>query len=332
MKRLISLLLLIFLLPSVTLTINSCEGEAIGVSAISDKPISYLFVGYDDAGENTDSIILANYSFADNTMNFLQIPRDTFYKDAPLHKINAIFPSERSEGADKATAMLYFKNQLADALGVEITSHIGFSTKTFKDLIDAIGGVNLNLPKDIAVKDSRGNIILELYRGDNLLFGDDALLFVRARNVYIRGDLGRVDAQKLFISAFVKKLQEDISVADIISAFISCKDGWIIDAKLGDFFKILSLNRGRLNNIEVKFATLPGDAVQDLNGKWYYSVSKSGANEVLNTFGFYRTFGFDINKKMLLQNVDSFSKVYYGNYIAKIYDMSSLSDIDILTE
>lgn len=332
MKRLISLILLLFLLPSVTLTINSCEGESIGASTIADKPITYLFVGYDDVAENTDSIILANYSFADNTISFLQIPRDTFYKDAPLHKINSIFPSERNRGADQPTAMLYLKNQISETLGIEITSHIGFSTKTFKDLVDAIGGVNLHLPKDIALKDSRGNIILELSRGNNLLFGDDALLFVRARNLYLRGDLGRVDAQKLFISAFVKKLQEDISVANIISAFISCKEGWIIDAKLGDFFKILSLNRGRLNNIKVKFATLPGNAAQDLKGNWYYSVSKSGANDVLDNLGFYRASGFDLNKKLLLETEDNFKKIYYGNFKAKIYDMSSLAEIDILTE
>lgn len=331
MRRFISLILIIFLLPSVTLTINSCEDGIVGVSNIKDKPITYLFAGYDDAGENTDSIILANYTYATNTISFLQIPRDTFFSDAPFGKINSVFPSERSKGLDQSTSMLSFRNQLADVLGVEISSHIGYSTETFRDLIDAIGGVNVYIPKDIAIKDSSGKAILELTSGDNLLLGDDALLFVRARNVYIRGDLGRVDAQKLFISAFIKKLKDDITVADIISAFISCKTGWILDAKIGDFFKILSINRGRLKNIKVNFATIPGDAVSDSDGIWYYSISQKATENMIDELGFYRAAAFDTNKKLLNASEDGFVKIYYGNYITKIYDMGSLLDMDILT-
>ncbi len=298
---------------------------------MKDKPITYLFAGYDDAGENTDSIILANYTYSTNTISFLQIPRDTYFSSAPLGKINAVFPSERSKGEEQSSAMLSFRNQLADTLGIEITSHVGYSTTTFRDLIDAIGGVNVYLTKDISVKDSSGKIILDLSVGDNLLLGDDALLFVRARSEYIRGDLGRVDAQKLFMSAFIKKLQEDITVADILSAFISCKTGWIIDAKIGDFFKILSLNQGRLKNIKVNFATIPGEAVADSKGIWYYSISRKPAEKMLDELGFYCASAFDNKQKLLNLYENSFAKIYFGNYTTQIYDMGSLSDMDILT-
>ncbi len=331
MRRLISILIIIFLLPSVTLTINSFEDGRVGVSNLKDKPITYLFAGYDDAAENTDSIILANYSYATNTISFLQIPRDTFIKDAPFGKINSLFPHERNKGKDQSSAMLSFRQQLADVLGIEITSHVGYSTKTFKDLIDAIGGVNVYLTKDISVKDSSGNTILDLPAGDNLLLGDDALLFVRARSEYIRGDLGRVDAQKLFISAFIKKLQEDITVADIFSAFISCKTGWILDAKIGDFLKILSLNQGRLKNIKVNFATIPGEAVADSGGIWYYSISRKPAEIMLDELDFYRSSALDIKGKLLKPNEDNFAEIYFGNYTTQIYDMGSLSDMEILT-
>lgn len=331
MRRLISVIMIVLLLPSVTLTINSCEDNALGVSNMKEKPITYLFAGYDDAGENTDSIILANYSYEKNTISFLQIPRDTYFFDAPGGKINSVFPSERSKGKDQNTSMLAFRKKLEDVLGVNITSHIGYSTKTFSDLVDAIGGVSLYLPMDIEIKNSKGDTVLDLKAGENLLSGEESLMFVRARSEYIRGDLGRVDAQKLFISSFIKKLQVDISVADIFSAVISCKNGWILDAKIGDFFKMLSINRGRLSDIKVNFATIPGEAVADASGKWYYSVSRAPTEKMLTELGFSKTSVFDSNKQLLNKSEDGFVKIYYGNYTTQIYDIDSLLKMQILT-
>ena len=75
MKKLFALLLLLAAVATsgVVTKLKEKTVEVFGVRRDVKTSITYLLCGYDDAAENTDSIVLASYSYVNNTMSFLQI-------------------------------------------------------------------------------------------------------------------------------------------------------------------------------------------------------------------------------------------------------------------
>ena len=180
------------------------------------------------------------------------------------------------------------------------------------------------------IKSLRGDVALSLKRGINTLNGAESLAFVRSRNEYKTGDLGRIDAQKLFISAFVKKVKCDLSAMDVIKICMSKRDGWVVHAKIGDFLKIAKINRGRLQNVKTIFANMPGDALMSRDGISYYSLSKSSSSKMLEELGFDIVGEFDVEKRLLCDVDKAFSDVYYNTKIDyKIYNSDTLAEIDL---
>lgn len=318
------LLLLVFILPFSTVT-KACDAIEVGKSADSESTLTYLMCGYDDAGFNTDSIILARYSFSDNEICFLQIPRDTYYSEAPYGKINSLFPSSLSEGMTKQEGMERLRNSISAALGIKIDAYIGYTMQTFVNLIDAIGGVDITLTSPFEVKDSDGENILSLPAGESHLNGNDALLFVRSRNAYKAGDLGRIDAQKRFLSAFMQKVKNDITISNVIRICIQAGNGWTVDAKIKDLFYILLKNKGRISNIGTIYVNLPGLQTEDKTGIWYYVASKPLTDSLLNNLGFLRTGPFDVQGRLYKPDEQSFSDIYNSTDLrVKIYGDSDL--------
>ncbi len=318
------LLLLVFILPFSTVT-KACEAIEVGKSSDSESTLTYLMCGYDDAGFNTDSIILARYSFSDNEICFLQIPRDTYYSEAPYGKINSLFPSSLASGMTKQEGMDRLRSSISAVLGIKIDAYIGYTMQTFVNLIDAVGGVNINLSSPFVVKDTMGEQILSLPAGESHLSGSDALLFVRSRNAYKAGDLGRMDAQKRFLSAFMQKVKNDITISNVIRICIQAGNGWTVDAKIKDLFGILMKNNGRISNISTKYVNLPGLQIADKAGVWYYAASKPLTDSLLNNLGFMRTGSIDTHGYLCKLDEQSFIDIYNSTDLrVKIYGDSDL--------
>lgn len=329
MKRFLVLILGFVVTLAANFPIGIIEKTANASSDEAKSTVTYMLCGYDDAACNTDSIVLASYSFSDNSLSFLQIPRDTYYRDTNYSKINSIFPTQKSLGSTDTEALVYLKTALSDALGITIDAAIGYTMQTFVKLIDAIGGVDVELPSSFAVNNGQGECILSLNAGSNHLDGEDSLAFVRARAGYTTGDLGRVDAQKIFISSFMKMIRNDVGVTDIVKACISTSDGWTLDAKLGTLFKIIAKNRGRISNISAKYASVPGMQVQSAAGDWYYSVAKAPTVELLQQLGFSRIKEFDEHSMLLNSSDESFVSIYNSQQVrARVYDDESLPLLD----
>lgn len=326
MKKVIVVILLIVLIVS---GISNDTSPVFGASK-ERETITYMLCGYDDAAGNTDSIVLASYRYSSNTMTFVQIPRDTYYGAAVYSKINSIYPASRASGKSEIESLRILKEKLSQALGVRIDSCVGYTMDTFVGFIDAIGGVDVVLPKSFAVKNDSGTVILSLNEGANHLNGKDSLTFVRARNGYTTGDLGRIDAQKIFLSAFMSKLKQDVGFTKIVKACISTSSGWTVDAKIGDLIKIVTKNKGRISAIATQYVNIPGAAVADGQGVWYYSVASVPSDELLTSLGFTRIGSFDPDGDLLNETEPRFSQIYNATDIyPHIYDDDGLKKLDI---
>ncbi len=178
----------------------------------SSSGVSYiLIVGVDKKETLTDIIIVACIDHEKNTLNFLQIPRDTFAgDDIPSRKMNAVYGNPR-KGEAKINAL---RRRISSYFGIPLDHYCVFTIQGFINIIDALGGI------DIYIAQKNGIRIIVKNKGDKRdrigpgwvkLNGEMAAGFVRKRtgtsDGYYKGDIDRIEAQRLVYVALAKKLK-----------------------------------------------------------------------------------------------------------------------------
>ncbi len=83
------------------------------------------------------------------------------------------------------------------------------------NIVDAVGGVDIDIPADMDYDDPEQDLAIHLKAGQHHLNGAQAEGFVRFRSGYEQVDIGRVDAQKLFMSAFLQKIKSTVSITNV---------------------------------------------------------------------------------------------------------------------
>ena len=161
---------------------------------------TFLVIGRDTGGGgNTDTILLAAYDIQNQQMSVMSIPRDTMV-NVPweIKKINSVY--NVYGGGDRGI----------EALDKEISQLVGFipdfqvvlEWKAVGELVDALGGVHFDVPRNMNYRDPTQNLVISLTKGPQTLDGNKAMQLVRFRS-YPNGDLGRVEVQQDFLKAVV---------------------------------------------------------------------------------------------------------------------------------
>ena len=179
-------------------------------------------------------------------------------------------------------------------------------------------------------EDPEQGLYINLKKGYQTLDGKKAEQFVRFRSGYVNADIGRTDAQKLFMTAFMKKFIESINPSTLTQVGTQVLKYVDTNLTLNEFIyfgtKVLSLG---LDNLTMM--TLPGNSVREYktSGTWYYVLSRSAMldsiNQYLNVYGrdipdsiFDPDRMFtnpDVDYMMEIYNTESGSDVYVGNEV-----------------
>lgn len=198
----------------------------VDLSKVIDRPdtgkgTNYLIVGSDSRdgmsadekkklhtgsadGKRTDSMILLHVGDNGNTM--VSLPRDSWvtipsfkgsqsgkaFPSPGKNKLNAAFSIDGPE-------LLVRTIEANTGLHIDHYAEIGFAG--FANIVDAVGGVELDIPQDIKDKDSGA----DFKKGKQTLDGQQALAFVRNRHGYAAGDLERTKNQQKFLSALASQ-------------------------------------------------------------------------------------------------------------------------------
>ena len=249
-------------------------------SAESNKN-NYVFLvcGKDTSSGLTDVILIAKIDVEKNSINIVQIPRDTFVclSNNKIKKINSV-------ACDK-NGVNGLKYLLESSYNIKIDYTLEFTLASFSRFIDLIGGVIINVPCDMDYEDPSQKLAIHLKQGGNLLYGDEASAFVRFRSGYIQGDLARIDAQKIFLASLAQTITKELSASKIPA---------IVGALIGEvntnmsLTECLRLSKFALNTdiSNIKMVTLPGrDARSQVNkGAWYYIINRESACDVINKY------------------------------------------------
>ena len=279
------------------------------VFATSPSRLTCLIAGFDDAAENTDVLSVVDFDFSGNIIRVIQIPRDTYFNfGKSQNKINQIFPSLRAEGASKQRALKSLTETVGEALAISIDGYAGITTRALCDAVTSLGGIYVDTEKDMTLYAVDGAPILQLKKGENLLSADQALTLVRYRSGYVRGDLDRLDAQKLFIHGLYKTIVRNGGYKTLAVTLLSL-DGITTNISLAQVVPRI----GRVPNISgmtVDVNTLAGAAVQNDRGIWYYSLNRRGAIEMLSGFSTFNAEAFDKKRSFLKDDDKNFSNIY----------------------
>jgi LCP family protein required for cell wall assembly len=149
----------------------------------------------------TDTIMIASLDPDTKKVDIISVPRDTYYERdgyaTSYLKINAVMETEGVKGAAEAV-----HNVLQ---GIPINYYAVIDYDGVKKIVDAIGGVEIDVPMNMKYTSKKQNLYIDLKKGKQTLDGDHAVQFLRYRKGYNEGDIGRVNAQQMFVKEAIKQ-------------------------------------------------------------------------------------------------------------------------------
>ena len=242
-----------------------------------DRVTRILLMGCDRASGLADSILLVSIQEDEKSASVLQIPRDTYaaYTEKSYKKLN---------GARSTLGESGMKDFLSQTLGVPIHYFVVVNLDSFGRMVDAVGGVDVEVPQKMEYHDPDQNLHISLEAGMQHLDGKAAEHFVRYRSGYVNADLGRLDAQKMFLRAFAKHCSNMGAEAyfRLIGASLT---GVQTDIGIAETIRLGGILR-ECNPDDVPMQTLTGQAVRGQSGAWYYVVNREGACRQVNELAY----------------------------------------------
>ncbi len=257
--------------------------------------VNFLVMGKDKIASNTDVIMIVNFNTETCKLCVVQIPRDTYLNyDDHGGRINTVFAHFLNKGASVYTrqadlrkyAMAETEKAIEESFSINIDYNALVFLDVFAEVVDDIGGVYVDVPCDMYYVDPTPGqeLYIDLKAGYQLLDGNKAEQFIRFRSGYALADIGRMDAQKIFLSALLRTLKTNLTVSracNIVSDIVSniSTDISIADAQ----YYVRKLFNTDLSNFVM--VTMPGDGCQTgSTGAWLFVLNRAAALGVVNTY------------------------------------------------
>lgn len=185
----------------------------------ADGEYLILMVGVDKNGDDdnntdftrTDTIMLLRADTKSGEIELLSIPRDSRIKIRDnFDKVN----HAHAYGGIELTMQT-----LRTFLGLDIDYYVQVNYQALINIVDALGGVDYDVPPGIEI--DKGKV--QIKPGPNHLDGNEVMWYLRTRNIYDNGDIGRVNTQQAFVKAMVDEMvkkSKDINLMTFISNYL----------------------------------------------------------------------------------------------------------------
>ena len=172
--------------------------------------------------KRTDTLILAHYNAEDSKISLVSIPRDILIKiNGKNQKINAAHAIGGQNG------VRYAVDAVEELLDIEIDYYGKVDYEGFRQVIDAIGGIEMDITRNMNYDDPSQDLSIHFKKGTTVhLDGKKAEEFFRWRQNndgtgLANGDLGRIQNQQMFIGKVMDKVKNPtilIKIPSILSA------------------------------------------------------------------------------------------------------------------
>ncbi|PLS04334.1 LCP family protein [Neobacillus cucumis] len=245
---------------------------------ISNDPISILLIGLENYSTNykggrTDSLIVATFNPELKTMKLVSIPRDTYVyidKKGKKDKITHAYGVGGRDATIKAVETL---------LNIPIDYYVQVNFDGFKDIVDEIGGVNVNVPFDFyEYTDTHPRKTVYFKEGPASLNGEEALAYARMRKRDPLGDFGRNDRQKEIIKSMIDKASTPSNILKIDKIANQVGKNVTTNITMSEplyfFKKYHGFSSDKIESLKIK-----GDDIY-INDVYYFKPSEESLSEV----------------------------------------------------
>lgn len=238
-----------------------------------------LFLGFDSkengGGYLHDVNYLMQFNLNTASLNILQIPRDT-YMPAYSNQISKKFNGIYNGGTRRKSKIQRVVNAVQESFGVPVDAYITTTCDNIVNIVDIVGGIPIDMPYRVIFEADK---VIE--EGEQVLNGQQSEWLVRFRHGYQGGDIDRVQAQRLFMAAAMKKA---ISMTDlqILTAVNKVYKEELIasDLSLNDIARIADL-ASTIEMSKVNVFILPGEYCT-VGSQATWSIHKQAALDMLN--------------------------------------------------
>jgi len=265
------------------------EGDDVAGNIRDPNKYTFLILGLDEEEYNTDVIMTVTFDTENHILNVVSIPRDTLVNvEWSLKLANSIlanmrikFKSETDREKREELAMQGAVERFADLLGYEPDRWITVNMKGFAALIDAIGGVDFNVPVNMEYHDPYQNLHISYSRGMHRgLTGKQALEILRFRS-YASADIGRINTQQLFLTAAVEQILAKKSSINITSLADIIKNHIKTNISLNHLIWF-GLRFMEMEAKNVSFAQVPANSMDFVGRQGYVTIYVDEWLEMLN--------------------------------------------------
>lgn len=275
--------------------------------AEEDEIINVAIFGTDEDGVRADVNMVASFNTGTKELHFISVPRDskvTMTKEMTdyLESKNAYIPEQNGVyGQCKLTELHAYAGEnnrcafsvamLEDILNIKIDYYVKVDLSAFRQIVDAVGGVDFDVQERLYYSDPYQNLYIDLYPGMQHLDGDKAEQLVRFRDGYVQKDLKRIEVQQQFIQALIEKVCSSETLMrnlnDLVKVGLNCTESnisvsealkYVKYAKALDPAKITSDTVPYLGN-PGKYVELDEEGIEALVNERIYGIQPAQDNE-----------------------------------------------------
>ena len=192
--------------------LDKTAGDAVEEGLLTAKDKSTIMImgvdTRDDDVGRSDTLMIAAVDPKRDQASLLSIPRDTRVKIAGhgWDKVNAAYAYGSAKSGVLGGEKLA-QRTVEDFLGVNIDHYVVIDTHAFQKIIDALGGIDIDVEKRMYYEDpwdDDGGLVIDLKPGMQHMNGKTAVTYVRYRDE--EGDIGRIKRQQKFMKACMEKV------------------------------------------------------------------------------------------------------------------------------
>lgn len=255
--------------------------------------------GVDEDGVRTDVNFVVNFNTMTDRVKVVSIPRDTKVIWTDKQKRAYTQLTGYTQNVSKLNEMAAYCrinqnvgnirdftiDEIENILRVHIDNYVVISLDAFKEIVDAIGGVDMYVPQNMYYVDNSQGLYINLKEGQQHLDAEDAEGLVRFRR-YALGDEARVEVQQIFLKAVAEKVMSQEMRSNLPNIITRLFPYVKTDIKLTEVLGYVDL-LGEFSLSGLEFHIVPGYG-SNHEGPSYYYIDEEELDELIKDV-FYDT-------------------------------------------
>jgi polyisoprenyl-teichoic acid--peptidoglycan teichoic acid transferase len=257
---------------------------------INKDPFTVLFIGTDQYDANaekeayrTDVLMVAAVNPQKKSIKLINIPRDTYSTIAHTDGFKSKINSAAYWGTQKGVNPIQNTRETVESFlyGVPMDYYVKINFKGFIDIVNAAGGVDVNVPLSFRIS-TFGSKVIDFKKGPMHLNGEEALPYVRMRKKDPMGDHGRNKRQQEVIAKLLDKIVSFQSISNFTKITDAVGSNLAYSINPSEFLSLATIYK---NTPKQDFETLTA-AVSDqkVDGVWYTFMSVNERQRISKIF------------------------------------------------